>query len=89
MKIVLVGVLKLAGMDINLGIFNFLLGWNGQGKYRAVLDTLHFYPGNGGSLAGVVKFPFNNKIGLAFLQKAASLDYISASNHECSLEIAM
>jgi hypothetical protein len=32
-----------------------------------------------------MEFPFNHKIGLALLQKAASLDYISASNHEILL----
>jgi hypothetical protein len=81
MIVILIGVLVLAGMDINLGVLHFLLGRDGHGQHGTILDTFHFYPGNGGSLAGVVKFPFHHQIGLAFLEQAASFNNISTTNH--------
>jgi hypothetical protein len=81
MIMILIPILILTGVDIHLGVLNLLLGGDGQGQYRAVPDAFHFYPGNGGSLSGVVKFPLHHQIGLSLLEQAAPLDNISASNH--------
>jgi hypothetical protein len=68
-------------MGIHRGIFNFLLGGDSHGQHGTVLDALHFYPGNGGSFPGGMKFPFYHQKWLALLEQAAPLGYISASYH--------
>jgi hypothetical protein len=68
-------------MDINLGVFDFLLGGNGQRKDRTVLYALHFYTGNGGPFSGVMELPVHHKIGLPFLEQTAPLNNITTSNH--------
>ena len=80
-KEILIRVLKLTIVDIHHRVFNFLLGRNGHGQHRAILDTLHLNPGNGGTLSGVVKFPLHHQVGLPFLEQAAPFSNISASNH--------
>jgi hypothetical protein len=73
--------LILAGVNIDLRVFHFLLCGDGNAEYGAVFNTFHFNSGDCSTLAGGVKFSLNYKKWLSLLQKAGSFDYISASNH--------